>query len=70
MKKVAYVGVDYHMNSLSIAVMVEGEKKIHEMIRLANDDGVISSISRSCPVSWKSELVMKLRVTVMRFSGR
>jgi len=41
MKKVAYVGVDYHMNSLSIAVMVEGEKKIHEMIRLANDDKVI-----------------------------
>jgi len=41
MKKVAYVGVDYHMNSLSIAVMLEGEKKIHEMIRLANDDKVI-----------------------------
>lgn len=41
MKKVAYVGVDYHMNSLSIAVVVEGEKRIHQMIRLANDDKVI-----------------------------
>lgn len=41
MKKVAYVGVDYHMNSLSIAVVIEGEKKIHEMIRLANEDRVI-----------------------------
>lgn len=41
MKKVAYVGVDYHMNSLSIAVVIEGEKKIHQMIRLANEDKVI-----------------------------
>jgi len=41
MKKVAYVGVDYHMNSLSMAVMVEGEKKIHQMIRLANEDKIV-----------------------------
>ena len=41
MKKIAYVGVDYHMNSLSMAVMVEGEKKIHQMIRLANEDKMI-----------------------------
>ena len=24
-KKIAYVGIDYHVNFLSIAVMVEGE---------------------------------------------
>lgn len=41
MKQVAYVGIDYHMNSLSIAVKIEGEEKMHEMIRLANEDKVI-----------------------------
>jgi len=41
MKKIAYVGIDYHMNSLSIAVKIDGEDKIHETIRLANDDKVI-----------------------------
>jgi transposase len=41
MKKIAYVGIDYHLNSLSIAVMVEGKKKLHETIRLKNDDKMI-----------------------------
>jgi len=41
MKKIAYVGIDYHSNSLSIAVIIEGQKKIHEMIRLKNEDKVI-----------------------------
>jgi transposase len=41
MKKIAYVGVDYHSKSLSIAVIIEGEKKIHGMIRLKNEDKVI-----------------------------
>jgi len=36
MKKIADVGIDYHSNSLSIAVIIEGQKKIHEMIRLKN----------------------------------
>ena len=35
-KKIAYVGIDYHLNSLSIAVMVEGEKDFYQTIRLAN----------------------------------
>ena len=30
MKKIAYVGVDYHLHSLSIAVMLEGEKKFYK----------------------------------------
>jgi hypothetical protein len=34
MKKIAYVGVDYHLNSLSIAVMVEDEKRFYDLIRL------------------------------------
>ncbi|VBB42371.1 hypothetical protein TRIP_B200511 [uncultured Desulfatiglans sp.] len=54
MKKVAYVGVDYHMNSLSIAVVVEGEKRIHQMIRLANDDKVIAKYFKK--LSGESEI--------------
>lgn len=41
MKKIAYVGIDYHLNSLSIAVMIAGKKQPFEMIRLKNDDKVM-----------------------------
>lgn len=41
MKKIAYLGIDYHVNSLSIAVMVEGQKEIHETIRIKNDDKIV-----------------------------
>jgi transposase len=41
MKKIAYIGIDYHLNSLSIAVVIEGQRKISEMIRLKNQDKVI-----------------------------
>ena len=39
-KKIAYVGVDYHLNSLSMAVMIEGQKKVYETIRIKNEDKV------------------------------
>ena len=41
MTKIAYVGIDYHLNSLSIAVMVEGNNEPKEMVHLKNDDRVI-----------------------------
>jgi transposase len=41
MKKIAYVGIDYHLNSLSIAVVVEGTTKPYEMVRLKNNDKMI-----------------------------
>lgn len=41
MKKISYVGIDYHLNSLSIAVIISGEKRPYEMIRIKNDDKVI-----------------------------
>ena len=40
-KKIAYVGIDYHMDLLSVAVMIEGAKKIYDTIRLANKDKVM-----------------------------
>ena len=40
-KKIAYVGIDYHLNSLSIAVMVEGEKDLYQSIRIENKHKVI-----------------------------
>lgn len=39
--KIAYVGVDYHLNSLSTGVMVEGEREILETMQLPNDDKLI-----------------------------
>jgi transposase len=41
MKKIAYVGIDYHQNTLSIAVRIQDRKKIHETVHLRNEDKVI-----------------------------
>jgi transposase len=41
MKKIAYVGIDYHLNSLSLAVLVEGETEFHDLIRINNQDKFI-----------------------------
>jgi transposase len=41
MEKIAYVGIDYHQNSLTIAVCVEGKNKIHETVRIRNEDKLI-----------------------------
>jgi transposase len=41
MKKIAYVGVDYHLNQISIAVMIEGQRDFHDTIRLKNEDKII-----------------------------
>jgi len=38
MKKIAYVGIDYHQNSLTIAVRVQDKKEIYETIRIRNED--------------------------------
>jgi transposase len=41
MKKIAYVGIDYHQNTLTIAHRVQDETEIRETIRISNDDKVI-----------------------------
>ena len=42
MKKIAHVGVDYHLDSLSIAVLVEGEKDFYETFHLRNTDAMVA----------------------------
>ena len=42
MKKIAYVGIDYHINSLTIAVVIEGQKDFHDTIRIKNLDKTIT----------------------------
>lgn len=41
MKKIAYVGIDYHQNSLTIAVFIRDNNDIHETIRIKNNDKII-----------------------------
>ncbi len=41
MKKIAYVGIDYHMNVVAIAVIIEGEKDFYDTIRLKNTDKLV-----------------------------
>jgi hypothetical protein len=47
MKRIAYVGVDYPLNHLSIAMMISGKKKFHDIIRLENKDKTVISIKAS-----------------------
>ena len=39
--KTAYVGIDYHVKQLTIAVMIENEKTFLETIHLSNNDKMI-----------------------------
>jgi transposase len=41
MKKVAFLGVDYHIKTITIAVYLAKEKKFYETIRLNNDDRIV-----------------------------
>ncbi len=41
MKKIAHLGINYHLNFLMVAMMIEGNKEPDEMVRLKNDDKVI-----------------------------
>ena len=41
MRRIAYVGVDYHINTLSIAVLIEGEKDFLNDILFKNDDKMV-----------------------------
>ena len=65
MKKIAYVGVDYHLHSLSIAVMLEGEKKFYDLIRLKNMDKVISKYMKKLSSKFEINHAM-----VIPFRGR
>ncbi|MCP4153745.1 MAG: IS110 family transposase [bacterium] len=40
-KKIACIGVDYHIKSVSIGVMIKGEKDMYDTVRLVNEDKVI-----------------------------
>jgi hypothetical protein len=42
MKRIAHVGVDYHVKSITIAVYQSEEKSFLETIHLNNDDKVIT----------------------------
>lgn len=41
MKKIAYIGIDYHMDSLSVAVIIDGEKELYDSITMKNNDKFI-----------------------------
>lgn len=41
MKKIAYIGIDYHLNHVTLAVMIEGKRKFHDTIRMKTEDRTI-----------------------------
>jgi transposase len=41
MKKIAYIGIDYHQNTLTIAVRVQDKNEIRETVRIRNKDKII-----------------------------
>lgn len=42
MENIAYVGVDYHLKTLTIAVMLEGQNQFHDVIKMDNEDKLIT----------------------------
>ena len=40
-RKIAYVGIDYHIKTLTVAVMIEGEKQFADTVHMANQDKLI-----------------------------
>ena len=46
MKKIAYVGTDYHVKTITIAVYLNDEKRFLETTRLTNDDKIIAKFMK------------------------
>jgi hypothetical protein len=40
-KKVAYIGIDYHSETLSLSVIVDGKKDFFDSITMKNNDKII-----------------------------
>ena len=40
-KKIAYIGIDYHSETLSLAVIVDGKKDFFDSITMKNNDKII-----------------------------
>jgi transposase len=53
MKKIAYIGVDYHLNNITIAVMIEGQRKFHDTIRMKNEDRAIKQYMKKVSKDFK-----------------
>lgn len=56
MKKIAYVGVDYHLDSLSIAVLPEGEKDFYQTIHLRNTDAIVAKYLKKLSKNFELKL--------------
>ncbi len=61
MKKIAYVGIDYHLSFLMVAMMIEGNREPDEMVRLKNDDKVIRKYMSKLSEQLRSKHAMKPR---------
>ena len=53
MKKIAYIGIDYHLNNITIAVMIEGQRKFHDTIRMKNEDRAIKQYMKKVSKDFK-----------------
>jgi transposase len=42
MKNIAYLGIDYHLKTLTIAIMIEGQDQFHDVIKMDNEDKLIT----------------------------
>ena len=50
MEKIAYVGVDYHLNLVTIAVMIKGQKDFYDTICIKNEDKIIKKYMKLLPI--------------------
>ena len=53
MEPIAYVGIDYHINVLAIAVVVKERKGFYETVRLSNNDNIIKRYMKKLSKQFK-----------------
>jgi len=69
-RKIAYLGIDYHVESVTIAVIIEGEKDIDRTVRFVNQDKMIKKFLKRCLPIILSKHVMKHLAVAMSFKER
>lgn len=51
-RKIAYLGIDYHVESITIAVIIEGQNTIDQTVRLANQDKTIKKFLKKISANY------------------
>ena len=70
MKQVAFLGVDYHIKTITIAVYLAKEKKFYETIRLNNDDKTVKKYMKKLSTQFDLKICYEASCSVYVFQRK